>query len=77
MARALHGAEALYQGFRLKEQFWKLWAGAGAGARFLSPYAWAELEQVGSQEYTDRYLQPCGRVLPVTEIERLVYAHKS
>jgi methyltransferase (TIGR00027 family) len=74
--RALRGAEALYRGFRLKEQFWNFGLAPEQVPAFLSPYSWAELEQVGSQEYTERYLQPCGRILPVTEIERLVYAHK-
>lgn len=45
-------------------------------AGFLEPYAWKEVEQVGGQDYTLRYLNPAGRAMPATEIERTVYAEK-
>ncbi len=33
-------------------------------------------EQVGSAEYRPRYLQPVGREMPVSEMERFVLAEK-
>jgi methyltransferase (TIGR00027 family) len=73
---AIHGLEALYQGFRVKEQFWHFGLVPEQVPAFLQEYSWKELEQAGSQEYTTRYVKPSGRALPVTEIERAVYAEK-
>jgi len=73
---AIHGLEALYQGFRVKEQFWHFGLVPEQVPAFLQEYSWKELEQAGSQEYTTRYVKPSGRAIPVTEIERAVYAEK-
>ena len=73
---ARYGLEALYQAYRGKSPLWHFGLAPGQVAAFLEPYAWKELEQVGSQEYTVRYLKPAGRAMPVTEIERAVYAEK-
>ena len=37
---------------------------------------WRECEQVGPDEYADRYLEPAGQTLAVSEIERAVYAER-
>jgi O-methyltransferase involved in polyketide biosynthesis len=66
----------LYQAYRGNNPLWHFGLAPGRVAAFLEPYSWKELEQVGSQEYTARYLKPTGRTLPVTEIERAVYAEK-
>ena len=43
----------------------------------LREYGWAEREQVGAAEYTERYLRPAGREdLTVSDIEHFVYAEK-
>jgi methyltransferase (TIGR00027 family) len=73
---AIHGLEALYQGFRVKEQFWHFGLVPEQVPAFLQEYSWKELEQAGSQEYTTRYVKPSGRAIPVTEIERAAYAEK-
>ena len=73
---AIQGSELLYQVYRIKTQLWHFGFAPEQVPAFLSQYSWAEIEQVGSTEYTDRYLQPCGRIMPVTEIERAVYAVK-
>jgi len=73
---AIQGAEILYQGFRLKEQIWRFGLAPQKVSAFLNQYSWMELDHIGALEYTERYLRPCGRVLPVTEIERAVYARK-
>ena len=72
----VYGLDALYQGFRVKEHVWQFGLAPEEVASFLHEYSWQEEEQVGSQEYTARYLKPCGRVLPVMEIERAIFAEK-
>ena len=72
----LYGLEALYAAYRGAKPLWHFGLAPGQVAAFLEPYGWKALEQVGSQEYTARYLKPAGRTLPVTEIERAVYAEK-
>jgi len=73
----LYGSEALYQVYRGKRQIWRFGLAPEQVSAFLRDYSWKELEQVGAFEYTSRYLRPIGRALPVTEIERAVYAEKS
>jgi hypothetical protein len=50
--------------------------GAADVAALLREYGWAEREQVGPAEYAARYLQPVGRAMPISEIERFVQAEK-
>ena len=71
-----YGSEALYQAFRVKEQLWRFGIVPEEVKDFLGEYAWKELEQMGSQEFTAQYVQPSGRALPISEIERAVYAQK-
>ena len=73
---ARYGLDALYEVYRVKRPLWRFGLEPKQVAAFLEQYAWKELEQVGSQEYTLRYLKPAGRAIPVTEIERAVYAEK-
>jgi methyltransferase (TIGR00027 family) len=73
---AFYGLEALYQAYRGKRQYWHFGLEPGQIATFLGQYAWRELEQAGSQEFTLRYLKPASRAIPVMEIERAVYAVK-
>jgi methyltransferase (TIGR00027 family) len=71
-----YGADAMYQAFRVKAQLWRFGMEPEQVAEFLAGYAWRELEQVGSQEFMVQYLKPSGRALPVSQIERVVYAEK-
>jgi methyltransferase (TIGR00027 family) len=73
---ARYGLDSVYEAYRVKRQLWHFGLEPKQVAAFLEQYAWKELEQAGSQEYTLRYLKPVGRALPVTEIERAVYAQK-
>jgi len=73
---ALYGLDALYETYRVRRALWRFGLDPKRVAAFLDGYAWQELEQVGSPEYTARYLQPAGRPMPVMEIERAVYAQK-
>jgi methyltransferase (TIGR00027 family) len=61
---------------RLTKESWQFGMQPGEVSDFLEAYGWRELEQVGSAEYQQRYLQPAGRIMPVMEVERCVYAEK-
>jgi methyltransferase (TIGR00027 family) len=71
-----YGIDYLYQAYRVRSQLWRFGLDPKQVGVFLEPFGWNVLEQVGSQEYISRYLQPAGRALPVMEIERAVYAQK-
>jgi methyltransferase (TIGR00027 family) len=71
----LYGADRIYQQFVVK-QVWHFGIAPEQVAGLLAEYGWTEREQVGRADYERRYLAPLGRVLPVTEIERVVYAQK-
>lgn len=72
----LYSAEPTYKRFRLKQQLWHFGMAPEHVAAFLAEYGWAELEHLGAQECTARYIVPSGRALPISELERLVYAEK-
>lgn len=68
--------ELAYQRFRVKQKLWHFGMAPEQVATFLDAYGWRELEQMGSQEFVARYIRPSGRELPVSEVERSVYAEK-
>jgi methyltransferase (TIGR00027 family) len=70
------GLEWLYQQTRGKSQIWQFGLRPSQVAMFLQEYFWLELEQLGADEYRQRYLNPIGRSDTVMEIERIVYAEK-
>lgn len=72
----LYGAGPTYQRFRVKQQLWHFGLNPEQVATFVSAYGWREVEQLASAEFTARYLRPSGRAMPVSEIERAVYAVK-
>jgi len=72
----LFGAPRLYQQYRVKQKLWHFGMMPEQVAAFLEAYGWRELEQMGSQEFVARYIRPSGRELPVSEVERSVYAEK-
>jgi methyltransferase (TIGR00027 family) len=75
--RTFYGAEAAYQDFVVKRRLWKFGMQPHRVADFLAGYGWREIEQAGEQEFLTRYVQPTGRPLPVSEIERTVSAEKT
>jgi methyltransferase (TIGR00027 family) len=72
-----YGQERLYQQTRVKRQIWQFGLQPSQVATFIGEYSWKELEQVGADEYRQRYLNPMGRTDAVMEIERMVYAEKT
>lgn len=72
----MYDLDALYRQTRLKKDFWQFGMQPDEVGDILEAYGWRELEQVGSAEYQQRYLQPAGRVMPVMAVERCVCAEK-
>lgn len=71
-----YGAETAYRRFKLKEKVWKFGLNPADVPALLGEYGWREIEQMGPQEFTRHYIEPTGRTLLVSEIERSVYAEK-
>ena len=73
---AAYGAEAIYRDFVVKRGLWRFGLHPEQVSGFLAEYGWREAEQVGPSEYDARYLQPAGRNLAASQIERAVYAQR-
>ncbi|AGP35410.1 SAM-dependent methyltransferase [Sorangium cellulosum] len=71
-----YGAEGAYERFKVKEKVWRFGMDPATVPAFLAEYGWTELEQMGPREFIERYVQPTGRALLVSEIERSVHAEK-
>lgn len=71
-----YGAERLRRDFVVRRRVWHFGIDPDAVAGLLREHGWDEREQVGPAEYRARYLEPAGRDLPVSEIERFVLAVK-
>ncbi|MFJ8962578.1 SAM-dependent methyltransferase [Lentzea sp. NPDC102401] len=69
---AMFGAEGGHREFVTKRRMWKFGLMPDEVEGFLAPYGWKQIEQLGPQEFSARYVQPSARVLPVSEIERTV-----
>jgi methyltransferase (TIGR00027 family) len=69
-----YGMERMYQQTRL---LWRFGLQPSHVSDFIREYSWKELEQVGADEYRQRYLNPLGRSDAVMEIERTVFAEKT
>lgn len=74
---ALNGAEPAYREYVLERGLWHFGFHPGHVAGFLAEYGWRELEQLGPDEYTERYLDPLSRPSPVSDIEVSVLAEKT
>jgi methyltransferase (TIGR00027 family) len=72
----LYGLKTMYHQTRVAKQLWQFGLDPSAIGAFLRHYGWEELEQVGSAEYQQRYLEPVNRTQLVMEIERAVCAQK-
>ena len=71
-----YGAQAAYDEFVVKRKLWHFGLRPEEVGSFLAEYGWHEAEQCGPAEFTDRYLRPSGRELPVSEVERSVHAER-
>jgi methyltransferase (TIGR00027 family) len=72
----LYGAGPLRERMTGKYDVWKFGLAPHEVAALLREYGWVEREQMGPAEYVARYIEPAGRRMPVSEIERFVRAEK-
>lgn len=72
----LYEAQGAHRDFVTRHQVWHFGLHPEQVAPLLADHGWTEDEQVGTTEYRQRYLEPAGRALPVSEIERFVAAIK-
>ena len=74
--RKLHRQRALYDEWVVKKRGWLFGLDTEAVPAFLDPYGWGVVENVSNEELAARYVEPTGRLLATTTLERLVYAEK-
>jgi methyltransferase (TIGR00027 family) len=72
----LFGCKALYDQFVDKHRTWHFGLRPVDVSPLLAEFGWSEREQVGRAEYLRRYVEPLGRRLSVTDLERFVLAEK-
>ena len=66
----------MHQDFVVNRGLWRFGLHPEQVAGFLAEYGWREWKQVGPSEYSARNLQPAGRNLAASQIERAVYAER-
>ncbi|MEV6711476.1 hypothetical protein AB0M48_05450 [Lentzea sp. NPDC051208] len=53
-----------------KRRMWKFGLEPDDVAEFVETFGWVQVEQLGPREFSTRYVEPSGRRLPVSKIER-------
>ncbi|HEY0452019.1 SAM-dependent methyltransferase [Actinophytocola sp.] len=71
-----YGADGAYADFVERQRLWHFGLAPEEVGPLLAEYGWTEREQLGAAEYRRRYVEPAGRDLAVSEIERFVGAAK-
>jgi O-methyltransferase involved in polyketide biosynthesis len=74
--RTLYGWEAGYKRF-VATGIWTFGMEPEDCPAFLQGYGWRVIEDVGYDELANRYVDPVGRNLTSTPVERMVYAEKT
>jgi O-methyltransferase involved in polyketide biosynthesis len=59
-----------------KDNLWQLGLDPREVGGLLREYGWVGTEHMGDREYLARYMEPAGRDMPVTQVERFVAAEK-
>jgi methyltransferase (TIGR00027 family) len=72
-----YGAARMYRDHVARRRVWHFGLAPAGVAALLAEYGWTEREQLGPAEYRTRYLEPAGRRLPISAIERFVTAEKT
>ena len=73
---SMYGVQATPQDFAVKRGLWRFGLHPDQVAAFLAEYGWRKHEQVGPAKYDIGYLQPAGRNMTASEIERTVFAER-
>jgi len=72
----LYGWPSEYRRF-VASKLWMFGMTPETGPDFLEHYGWRVVEGAGYHELANKYIQPTGRRLAATPIERIVYAEKA
>ncbi|MGL6236609.1 MAG: SAM-dependent methyltransferase [Segniliparus sp.] len=75
--REFYGAESVYRKFVAGQRLWKTGFEPDELAGLLAEHGWRVVEDVGAAELAERYVEPSGRALPLTGMERWALAEKS
>ncbi|WP_434509770.1 SAM-dependent methyltransferase [Desulfitobacterium sp. AusDCA] len=73
--RAMYGWEKGYKRF-VENKIWIFGMEPEAWPDFLKKYGWRVIEDMGYEEMAENYVEPTGRILATTPVERMVYAEK-
>ncbi|SDT21210.1 methyltransferase, TIGR00027 family [Microlunatus soli] len=72
----LHGADSLYRRFVAKNPIWHFGLEPADVTPLLAEFGWTAAEDIGPEDYAERYFAPAGRRLQAMEIERFVAAER-
>lgn len=72
----MYGGEDLYNKYVVKDKIWLFGMNPEDVDDFLGEYGWRVIEHLGYDKLAGRYVEPTGRELASTPIERMVYAEK-
>ncbi len=74
--RTMYGWEKFYKKFVVKDKTWIFGMEPEAWPDFLKAYGWQVIQDISYDELVEKYVNPTGRKLTSTPIERIVYAEK-
>lgn len=72
----MYGTPWMHRRFVEGSRIWKSGLAPDEIENFLAGYGWRLLEHAGPDYYLQHYTRPAGRTLPVSGLERTVYAEK-
>jgi methyltransferase (TIGR00027 family) len=72
-----YGTRTLYRQVRQRKQLWYFGLQPDEVAGFIGEYGWRLVEQAGPDELMQRYVEPTGRKLKVSQLEWSAFAEKT
>jgi len=74
--QVMYGGKAIYRRYVVRDKLWLFGMAPEDVENFLGAYGWSVVEHLGYEELAERYVEPTGRELASSPIERIVYAEK-
>lgn len=68
--------EKIYKRYIQDKKIWLFGMEVGAWPDFMKKYGWQIIEDIGYDDLSKKYIEPTGRVLATTPVERIIYAEK-
>ena len=72
----VYGGQALYERYVVRDRLWLFGMAPENVETFLGAYGWGVVEHFDYEVLAERYVEPTGRELASSPIERIVYAKK-